>query len=345
MSCQSCPASAAMKAFSGLRPCCSAASQGGEQPCQSAEDPNLGKILDGRYVLCECLQPGLRGTIYRARSLNTPKQFAIKIIPPGPRGPTAIDFPHSVRNPHLLDVFDIFTFDDDHVAVVMPLIQGETLAKRVRRLGPLDLATTVVLARQIASALLSLHLRGVVHGDLHPGNIVLETLPSGELFCHLLNASWGRTPSPSVTLEDPEDPFFFISPEEVGSSTATAASDVYSFGALLYFMLTATSPFFETHRLRATEAILRGLRADSLRGLNGLLPRPLKRLMFSLLQRDPSLRPGPVQEIIAALDNLEVPATAPAGHSISCGETIHRPTPLAAILWHRGERPHGLERA
>ncbi len=300
MSCPTCPARSLFRSF-GLNAdsstCTTDNCRGGDTPpCQQSEDDSwVGEVLDRRYVLCRRLHDGERGHIYEAQSLSSPKRFAIKIID------EAVDTYHwgtvRSRNPHLVQIIDILRLESGETALVLPLITGVPLSVYIRDEGPLESDQALKLGHQLASALLSLHLEDHLHGDVHPANVLIETLPSGELFAHLLNASWGRTMGTGPMKCD-ADPLLYTPPEELLGQSPDEEADIYSLGAVLHFMLTGTSPFAPGQREVVTQTILNGM----------ALPKSpqdsLTWWLATLMARDGRHRPKSMRQVISRLSEL-----------------------------------------
>src|SRR4029077_11716095 len=187
----------------------------------------------------------------------------------------------------------------------MELIEGETLDDRVRRTGPLDARTTVLIAQQFTSALAAAEKCGLIHRDLKPANLMLLSADDDEVVAMSLRA----VPTVKIidfglakaihTQTDPKslthDRFVgtpaFASPEQFEHSALDVRSDIYSLGATLWFALTGKTPFSgrtmeEIHRAQKSNA----LPVEQLKAAH--IPSRLRSLLESMLAFEPASRPG-----------------------------------------------------
>ena len=209
------------------------------------------------------------GEVYRARDERLERNVALKILGPDRSGDP--EFRDRLRrearvlsrlsHPNVCAVFDVGT-EGDRDYFVMELLAGETLAQRLVR-GPLSLEQTLDVAAQIASALETCHRAGLVHRDLKPPNVMLT--PSGVKLLDFGIARsvprdatpFGDTVTGTVAIDaglvgTPQ----YMSPEQLEGSDADARSDIFSFGAVLYEMVTGRRAFSGESPARVAAAIL-----------------------------------------------------------------------------------------
>src|SRR3984893_7681158 len=232
---------------------------------------SVGTIL-GPYEILGPLGTGGMGEVYRANDRRLERMGAIKILPANIAGDPAAKrrFKReaktisSLNHPHICVLHDI-GHQDGVDYIVMECVEGETLAKRLEK-GPLPLDQTLKYGAQIADALDKAHRSGIVHRDLKPGNIMLT--PSG---AKLLDFGLAKQTSPLATLATMSSPslnspitqhgtivgtFQYMSPEQVQGQELDGRSDIFSFGAVLYEMLTGKRAFEGKTQLSVASAIL-----------------------------------------------------------------------------------------
>jgi eukaryotic-like serine/threonine-protein kinase len=214
----------------------------------SLEDLSLA--FDGRYRVERELGAGGMATVYLADDLRHQRRVAIKVLRPelaaalgAERFLREITTTASLRHPHIVPLYDS---GEGHgiLYYVMPFVEGESLADRLRREKQLPLHDALRIAGEVADALSYAHGRGVIHRDIKPENILLE---SG----HAVVADFGiaqaidvaggsRLTGTGVAIGTPA----YMSPEQVaGEKDLDARSDVYALACLLYEMLAGQPPF------------------------------------------------------------------------------------------------------
>jgi len=207
------------------------------------------EALAGRYSLERELGRGGMGIVYLAREVRLDRPVAIKLLPPELAAHsnlrerflrevrTAARLSHPYIVPiHSVDEVDAFVF------YVMAYVDGETLADRVRKHGPLKPGDATRMMREVAWALAYAHAQGVVHRDIKPANILLERGTERAMvmdfgIARLASAS-GETGVGEV-MGTPE----YMSPEQACGEPVDGRSDLYSLGVVGYFAISGTLPF------------------------------------------------------------------------------------------------------
>jgi serine/threonine protein kinase len=156
----------------------------------------------------------------------------------------------------------------------MQLLEGETLSARIRRVGRFSKGDAFPLAIQMAEGLAAAHAAGVVHRDFKSGNVMLVPGPSGDRvvitdFGLALVDPAARRPGSTATMTGGQivGTVAYMSPEQLTGGLVTTASDIYSFGIVLYEMATGHVPFDDLHLINAAvqraSGKIPGLRTDS----------------------------------------------------------------------------------
>jgi Tol biopolymer transport system component/predicted Ser/Thr protein kinase len=208
----------------------------------------------GPYEIIAPLGAGGMGEVFRARDTRLDRTVAIKIC----KGHFTERFEREARaisslnHPHICALYDIGR-EGGVEFLVMEFIEGESLEARLRK-GPLPIEEALQIAIQIASALNAAHRSGMVHRDLKPGNVMLTKSGAKLLDFGLakMNAPAGLSDT-DVTQLAPHRPITvegtivgtlqYMSPEQLEGKEADARSDVFSFGAMLYEMITGRKGF------------------------------------------------------------------------------------------------------
>ena len=227
----------------------------------------------GPYEIVGPLGAGGMGEVYRARDTRLDRTVAIKILPAQlsadpvrkQRFEREAKTISSLNHPHICALYDVGSQDGiDYL--VMECVEGEPLAKRLEK-GPLLLEQVLKFGMQIADALDKAHRNGVVHRDLKPGNIMLT--PSGAKLLDFGLAKPAVAPASVATLTAAASQatpmtqegtivgtFQYMSPEQVEGKELDGRSDIFSFGAVLYEMLTGQRAFPGKSQLSVASAIL-----------------------------------------------------------------------------------------
>ncbi len=275
----------------------------------AADDPLRGVLLNGRYRLGEELGAGAMGVVYEALDARTGDTVAVKVPDATSlRGPLRERFLRegrvglAVRHPHVVATLDVGCDRDTHY-LVMERLHGESLGDALTR-GPLPVEHARGYARQIADALAALHQRGVVHRDLKPSNVFLVARDAPDRCVRVLDLGIAH-----VADEDPLTLSHAVmgtaramSPEQCRGRPATAASDLYALGTVLFEMLTGR-PVFEGPDLAVRRAH-HALPPPRVRDLRPDAPAELDALVDALLAKDPALRPPDAARVRDALDAL-----------------------------------------
>jgi len=210
---------------------------------------SLRSRLGDRYAIEKPLGRGGMGAVYLARDLQLDRNVAIKVLPP--EFAAQIDLRErflretrmaaSFSHPNIVPVFSVED-RDGLLAFAMGYVEGESLAERVKRAGPLSVKELVRLLQDVGYALAYAHGRGVVHRDIKPDNIMLERATGRAL---LMDFGISRTiAAPTMTqgltrvgevIGTPE----FMSPEQASGDDVTGRSDLYSLGLVAWFAATA----------------------------------------------------------------------------------------------------------
>ena len=288
-------------------------------PSHQAVDPlflSFQLALAGRYSIDRELGRGGMGIVYLAREVHLDRSVAIKLLPPEmTHAASRARFLREARlaaklsHPNIIPIHAVEE-TGSFVYYVMAFVDGETLAHRVRTRGPLPSSEAARVLREVAWALAYAHGQGLVHRDVKPDNILIESA-SGRV----LVADFGIAAAASDTsVQDggiagtPE----FMSPEQALGKQIDARSDLYGLGATAFYAFSGRFPFEGTS---ATEVLAKQVTepAPPLASLGLAVPGKLASLVDRCLAKEPDHRPASAQALaeqlgVALEQRRELPA-------------------------------------
>jgi serine/threonine-protein kinase len=235
------------------------------------------------------------GEVYHAWDERLERWVAIKVIrPESAENETARErfrrearAAASLSHSSLVHIHDILEWDGGD-AIVMELVEGELLAKRIAR-GPLPLAAVLRIGRDVAEGLAAAHARGIVHRDLKAENVMITVDGSAKILDFGLAKRLGTEVSLTAD-QRVMGTFRTMSPEQARGLPVDPRSDLFSLGVLLYEMLSGRSPFEAGTALDTLTRICTHRQAP-VREWNADIPEHLSTLVTHLLEKDPALRP------------------------------------------------------
>jgi len=212
--------------------------------------------VGGRYLLDRRIGRGATGTVWRGHRRLDGRPVAIKVL----RAEHAIDpvmvtrfarertAVRTLSHEHLVPVEDLVV-EDDTLAVVMQLVNGHDL-RRVMNDGELDPGTAVTVLTQVACALAYIHECGVLHRDVKPENVVV-TREGGKVWARLTDfgLAWAADAAEKTQDAHVYGTPAYVAPEVLTDQPHSPAVDVYSFGIMVYELLSGRRPFTGTHPL------------------------------------------------------------------------------------------------
>ncbi|MFF0269160.1 serine/threonine-protein kinase [Kribbella sp. NPDC004536] len=204
-------------------------------------------LLAERYRITEILGHGGMGEVYRGCDELLSRPVAVKLLRPDVRDPSAAArLQHEaraaagVKDPHVVAVYD-FGQSDGEYFLVMELMAGRSVTRELALRGPLAPQRAVDIVQQVAAGLAAAHRHGIVHRDIKPDNLLIDVDGSVKIadFGIARSAMEPEPRTPGRILGTSQ----YVAPERALGHAATAASDVYALGCVLYQLLTGNPPF------------------------------------------------------------------------------------------------------
>lgn len=281
-------------------------------------------LVLGNYVVLDKLGQGGMGEVFKARHLRMQRVVALKVLSPkvASNSNALQRFHHEVVaasrlvHPNIVRAFDADESQGTHF-LVMEHVAGQDLARLVRITGALSVGQTLRCILQAARGLEYAHGQGIIHRDVKPSNLLLDS--SGEvkvldLGLARLDAVAGESHDLTAT-GDLLGTVDYMAPEQAeDGKAADARSDVYSLGMTLWFLLTGR-PGYERDSLASKIMAHRTAPLPSLRAERPEIAQQLDDLFQKLVAKDPSDRYQTMTEVVAALESC----LAASGDAISGG--------------------------
>ena len=223
-------------------------------------DPLIGRTLDDKYRLESRLGVGGMGTVYRAKHLLIDRAVAVKVLnqrfvedeAAKTRFRREAKASGRLQHANAVGVTDFGETADGRVYIVMELLEGQTLRDVLAKEAPLEVARTVSMMLQVASAVAAAHEAGIIHRDLKPANIFIVQRPDVPAVLKVLDFGIAKLATDTLDEDDRQTLTQvgaiigtprYMSPEQCSGQPLTPAADVYSLGVILFEMLTGTVPF------------------------------------------------------------------------------------------------------
>jgi serine/threonine protein kinase len=298
----------------------------------------------GPYEIVSLLGTGGMGEVYRARDSRLKREVAIKVLPQAlsadpdrlRRFEQEALATAALNHPNILAVFDIGTSDGSPY-VVSELLEGETMRERLRS-GSIVVRKALDYALQIAHGLAAAHEKGIVHRDLKPENLFLTK--DGRLkildfgLAKLTQAEpSSRTSLPTMTHGTEAGVVMgtagYMSPEQVRGLAVDARSDIFSFGAILYEMLSGKRAFHGDTPADTMSSILKEDPAD-LSETNRNVSPALERMVQHCLEKNPEQRFHSARDVAFGLEALST--TSGSAPTKAAQAVSQRRMPIATYL-------------
>src|SRR4030095_5124548 len=285
------------------------------------------------------------GEVYRSRDEKLHREVALKVLPTAfaadrdrlARFELEAQAASALNHPNILVVYDVGTHDGS-TYVVSELLEGETLRKRIAG-TPLAQRRAIDYALQITQGLAAAHEKGIIHRDLKPDNIFITNDGRVKILdfglAKLTQVDGNQSQTEISTRRVDTDPGVvmgtvgYMSPEQLKGQSTDQRSDIFSFGAILYEMLSGHRAF---HGESAAETMSAILKEDppELSDTNKTVSPALERLVNHCLEKNPEARFHSARDLAFALEAL-------SGSTPISSQTMAMPI-VASGRWTRRER-------
>jgi WD40 repeat protein len=333
ISCEKCGTALTMPAFGGLCPRCLMAEGVAAAPVSTGDTARISKGFFirnlGDYELLEEVARGGMGVIYKARQRSLGRLVAVKVLSAGEfasreyveRFRTEAAAAARLQHPNIVTIHEVGTQDGIEY-FSMDYVEGANLAELVKE-HPLPPERAAGCLKSLAEAVQYAHLRGILHRDLKPSNVLVD--PFGEPRITDFGLAKELTGKSDLTatgqvLGTPG----YMPPEQADAEFGAVGpqSDVYSLGAVLYFMLTGRPPF-AAGSLHQTLRLVLTTEPVPVRMLNPSVPRDLETICLKCLEKEPANRYASAAELVSELEHF-LAGRAIKARPISLPEVVFR---------------------
>lgn len=276
------------------------------------KDPLIGKEIDGKYKIIAKVGSGAMGSIYRAEHTTLQRSICLKVLHKHlikdesyikrfhreARAASRLDHPNCVK------IYDYGHTEDELTYIAMEFIEGRDLAQVLYTDYPLSMKGIFHITTQICDALDEAHFNNIVHRDMKPENIMITKRRDDPFFVKVLDFGIARIQDASPTsiggfktatgmvFGTPE----YMSPEQIRGEELDSRTDIYSFGIVLYQVLTGQLPFTgDTIIEIATKHI--SMKPPPLKQFNNKIPDEAEKIVLKMLKKKREERFQTVREI------------------------------------------------
>ena len=269
----------------------------------------VGSVLANRYQLVELIARGGMATVYEAKDQKLDRLVAVKVIHPHlAEDPVFRDkffrearMLAKVNHANLVNIYDQGD-DQGRAFIVLELVKGITLRQALNDFGKLSTDQITQVSKAVLSALAQAHASGVVHRDLKPENVLLAD--DGRI--KVTDFGLARELTADTDTGSLVGTVAYLAPEVIRRGKTEASSDIYSFGIMLYEMLTGKQPYQGEDAMQIAFKHT-SERVPSALELNPQADSNLNSLMLDCTQPNPMNRPKDAGEVLDALAGLPTP--------------------------------------
>jgi TolB-like protein/Tfp pilus assembly protein PilF/predicted Ser/Thr protein kinase len=266
-----------------------------------------GSTFAGRYKIIEELGRGGMGVVYKAEDTKLKRTVALKFLPPElthipdvkDRFMREAQAAAALEHPNICTVYE-FDEAEEKTFISMAFIEGQNLRKKIES-GPLEFEEALRIATQVAEGMQEAHKKGIVHRDIKSANIMVTEKNQAKIMDFGLARMTGTT---LLTQEGAAmGTIAYMSPEQARGKEVDQRTDIWSFGVVLYEMLTGELPFKGEHE----QAVVYSIRKDKPRPIteaNAAIPPSIEQVVDKALEKDANKRYQQVDELLDDLKSI-----------------------------------------
>ncbi len=264
----------------------------------------IGKTIS-HYKILEKLGGGGMGVVYKAKDTNLDRTVALKFLPPHmladkeaeQRFISEAKAASSFDHPNICTIYEIDKTDDNQLFIAMACYEGETLKKKIEK-GPFKIEEAIDIASQVAEGLKRAHKKEIVHRDIKPANIFI----TNNGIVKILDFGLAKVSSQAqiTTMGTTMGTIAYMSPEQTKGDQVDHRTDIWSFGVVLYEMLTGELPFKGDY----DQAIIYSILNEELQvAKTNINQSSLRNVVIKALKKDPEKRYSHISEMIEDLES------------------------------------------
>lgn len=272
-------------------------------------------LFAGRYQIIEELGRGGMGKVFRVEDTKVKEEVALKLINPEiaaniktiERFRNELKITRKIRHKNICGMYDLGE-DDGTYYITMEYVPGQNLKALIRQSGQLSIGTTISIGNQLCEGLTEAHRLGVVHRDLKPSNIMIDRVGNAMIldFGVARSLKADSITDEGVMVGTPE----YMSPEQVEAKEVDHRSDIYSFGIILYEMVTGQVPFEGDTSLSIAMKHKSEIPKDP-REFNSQIPDALSQVILKCMEKDRQRRYQGIKELQTEIEKIDTALTYP----------------------------------
>ena len=247
----------------------------------------------GQYQILEKIGHGGMGVVYKAIHKKIEKIVAIKALSPQlsedlkmrERFINEAKLQAKLSHPNIVNIIN-YIESEDNVYLIMEYVDGETLESKLKREGAIPYEEAVEISVDILEALNYLHSKGIVHRDLKPSNIMFSESGLVKITDFGISKLIGNK---GVTTTALAGSYIYMSPEEIKGEGTTYLSDIYSFGIMLYQMITGNVPYYYDSQYKLMKAHLEEKPIHPIK-IKSDIPSGLSESVIKAISKNPEVR-------------------------------------------------------